>query len=474
MLAAVPEFGRARIIVIGDVMLDRYWSGQASRISPEAPVPVVRVKAIEDRVGGAGNVALNIAKLGGKVTLLGVVGDDAEGDILRRLLEAEGVDCDFVVERDIRSICKLRIMAQHQQLIRLDFEETALRFDAAALRAKLAEYLPKHDTVVFSDYGKGTLADVSAHIIEAKQAGLKVLVDPKGVDYRRYAQADLITPNLSELQAVVGVAEHEADLIEKGRGLLTQYQIPTLLLTRGEAGMTLIQDVHVHSLPAQAKDVFDVTGAGDTVIAVMALCVALDMALHEAMYLANLAGGIVVGKLGTSTVSMQELTRAMHGDRDSQYGIVSEDELAHIFVGAKAHDERIIMTNGCFDLLHAGHVTYLQQARALGDRLVVAVNSDASVRRLKGETRPINGLQERMTVLAALACVDWVVSFEEETPERLYCRLLPDVIVKGGDYSEEQVAGGDCVIKAGGEVKILQFVDGQSTTAMIKKARGLE
>ncbi|MCK9637237.1 MAG: bifunctional D-glycero-beta-D-manno-heptose-7-phosphate kinase/D-glycero-beta-D-manno-heptose 1-phosphate adenylyltransferase HldE [Methylobacter tundripaludum] len=474
MLAAVPEFGRARIIVIGDVMLDRYWSGQASRISPEAPVPVVRVKAIEDRVGGAGNVALNIAKLGGKVTLLGVVGDDAEGDILRRLLEAEGVDCDFVVERDIRSICKLRIMAQHQQLIRLDFEETALRFDAAALRAKLAEYLPKHDTVVFSDYGKGTLADVSAHIIEAKQAGLKVLVDPKGVDYRRYAQADLITPNLSELQAVVGVAEHEADLIEKGRGLLTQYQIPTLLLTRGEAGMTLIQEVHVHSLPAQAKDVFDVTGAGDTVIAVMALCVALDMALHEAMYLANLAGGIVVGKLGTSTVSMQELTRAMHGDRDSQYGIVSEDELAHIFVGAKAHDERIIMTNGCFDLLHAGHVTYLQQARALGDRLVVAVNSDASVRRLKGETRPINGLQERMTVLAALACVDWVVSFEEETPERLYCRLLPDVIVKGGDYSEEQVAGGDCVIKAGGEVKILQFVDGQSTTAMIKKARGLE
>ncbi|MGZ8157170.1 MAG: bifunctional D-glycero-beta-D-manno-heptose-7-phosphate kinase/D-glycero-beta-D-manno-heptose 1-phosphate adenylyltransferase HldE [Methylobacter sp.] len=474
MLAAAPEFGQARIIVIGDVMLDRYWSGQAARISPEAPVPVVRVKSIEDRVGGAGNVALNIAKLGGKVTLLGVVGDDAEGDTLRRLLEAEGVDCDFVVEQDIRSICKLRVMAQHQQLIRIDFEETSLKFDADALRAKLIEHLPKNDTVVFSDYGKGTLADVSAYILKAKQAGLKALVDPKGVDYQRYAQADLITPNLSELQAVVGVAEHEEDLIAKGRRLLMQHQIPALLLTRGEAGMTLIQDAQMHSLPAQAKDVFDVTGAGDTVIAVMALCVALDMALHEAMYLANLAGGIVVGKLGTSTVSMQELTRAMHGDRDSQYGVVSEDELAGILAGAKAHDERIIMTNGCFDLLHAGHVTYLQQAKALGDRLVVAVNSDASVRQLKGETRPINGLQERMTVLAALACVDWVVSFEEETPERLYCRLLPDVIVKGGDYSSEQVAGGDCVIKAGGEVKILQFVDGQSTTAMIKKARGLE
>ncbi len=474
MLATAPEFGRARIIVIGDVMLDRYWSGHAARISPEAPVPVVRVKTIEDRVGGAGNVALNIAKLGGKVTLLGVVGDDAEGEILRRLLEAEGVVCDFVVEQEIRSICKLRVMAQHQQLIRIDFEEATLKFDSDVLRAKLVDHLPKNDTVVFSDYGKGTLTDVSAYIVEAKQAGLKVLVDPKGVDYQRYAHADLITPNLSELQAVIGASKNEDDLIEKGRALLKQYQIPTLLLTRGEAGMTLIQEDQVHSLPAQAKDVFDVTGAGDTVIAVMALGVALELALYDAMYLANLAGGIVVGKLGTSTVSIQELTRAMHGDRDSRYGIVSEGELVRLFAGAKAHDERIIMTNGCFDLLHAGHVTYLQQAKALGDRLVVAVNSDASVRQLKGESRPINGLQERMTVLAALACVDWVVSFEEETPERLYCRLLPDVIVKGGDYSSEQVAGGDCVIRAGGEVKILQFVDGQSTTAMIKKARGIE
>jgi D-beta-D-heptose 7-phosphate kinase/D-beta-D-heptose 1-phosphate adenosyltransferase len=472
MLATAPEFSKASIIVIGDVMLDRYWSGQAARISPEAPVPVVRVKTIEDRVGGAGNVALNIAKLGGKVTLLGVVGNDAEGEILTRLLEAEGVVCDFVVERNIRSICKLRVMAQHQQLIRIDFEESTLKFDSDALLAKLEQYFPEHNTVVFSDYGKGTLADVASYIMAAKQAGLKVLVDPKGLDYQRYAHADVITPNLSELQAVVGIAGNEDELIAKGRELLKRHQIPTLLLTRGEAGMTLIQETHIHSLPAQAKDVFDVTGAGDTVIAVMALGVSLNLALENAMYLANLAGGIVVGKLGTSAVAMQELTRAMHGDRDSQYGIVSEDELAQIFEGAKAHDERIIMTNGCFDLLHAGHVTYLQQAKALGDRLVVAVNSDASVKQLKGEARPINGLQERMTVLAALACVDWVVPFAEETPERLYCRLLPDVIVKGGDYSTEQVAGGDCVIRAGGEVKILQFVDGQSTTAMIKKARG--
>ena len=474
MLVAAPEFSKARVLVVGDTMLDRYWSGQAARISPEAPVPVVQVKAIEDRVGGAANVALNIAKLGGNVTLLGVIGDDAEGKIITRLLESEGVICDFVIEREIHSICKLRVMAQHQQLIRLDFEEISLQFDSDALLSKLLKNISKNDVVVFSDYGKGTLADISTYIIEAKQAGIKVLVDPKGKDYQRYAHADLITPNLSELTAVLGICENEDDLLGKGRALLKKYQIPMLLLTRGEAGMTLIQNNQVHSLPAQAKDVFDVTGAGDTVIAVMALGAALDMAVVDAMYLANLAGGIVVGKLGTSTVSMQELTRAMHGERDSQYGIVSEDELAQILVGAKEHDERIIMTNGCFDLLHAGHVTYLQQAKALGERLVVAVNSDASVRCLKGVHRPINGLLERMTVLAALACVDWVVSFEEETPERLYCRLLPDVIVKGGDYSPEQIAGGDCVIRAGGEIKILQFVDGQSTTAMIKKARELE
>jgi D-beta-D-heptose 7-phosphate kinase/D-beta-D-heptose 1-phosphate adenosyltransferase len=474
VLATTPEFGAARIIVIGDVMLDRYWSGQATRISPEAPVPVVKVKTVEDRIGGAGNVALNIAKLGGKVILLGVVGDDAEGEMLKQMLEAEGVVCDFVVEKSLRSICKLRVMAQHQQLIRLDFEETPIKFDRDVLKDALLRHLPGNDVVVFSDYGKGTLVDVSSHIIAAKQAGVKALVDPKGVDYQRYAQADVITPNLSELQAVVGACDNEQQLIEKGRAILVRYEIPALLLTRGEAGMTLIQDDQVHSLPAQAKDVFDVTGAGDTVIAVMALGVSLDMPLSESMYMANVAGGIVVGKLGTSTVSQQELTRAMHGARDSFYGIVSENELAKLFARAKAHDEKIIMTNGCFDLLHAGHVAYLEQAKALGDRLCVAVNSDASVKQLKGESRPINALQERMTVLAALACVDWVVAFAEETPERLYCRLLPDVIVKGGDYSPEGVVGGDCVIKAGGEVKILQFVDGQSTTAMINKARGAE
>lgn len=471
MLAITPDFSKARILVVGDVMLDRYWSGKAARISPEAPVPVVQVKTIEDRVGGAGNVALNIAKLGGKVTLLGVVGDDEEGRIVKQLLEAAGVVCDLIVEKSTRSICKLRIVAQHQQLIRIDFEETPIEFDQDEMVSRLTRYLPQNDVVVFSDYGKGTLTHVQHHISQAKELGVKVLADPKGVDYHRYTQADLITPNLSEFQAVMGAVKDEEHLVEKGRELISKYQIPNLLVTRGEAGMTMIRKDGVHSMSAQAKDVFDVTGAGDTVIAVLAACVGIGMDWYDAMYLGNLAGGIVVGKLGTSTVSIAELTRAMHGDKDSQYGVVSEAELIPILARAKANGEKIIMTNGCFDLLHVGHVTYLEQAKALGDRLCVAVNSDESVKQLKGESRPINGLQERMTVLAALACVDWVVPFSEETPERLYCNVLPDVIVKGGDYRPDQVAGGDCVIKAGGEVKILPFVEGQSTTAMIKKSQ---
>lgn len=471
MLAITPDFSKTRVLVVGDVMLDRYWSGKAARISPEAPVPVVQVKSIEDRVGGAGNVALNIAKLGGQVTLLGIVGDDEEGRIVKQLLENAGVVCELVVEKTTRSICKLRIMAQHQQLIRVDFEETPLQFDSAELVSRFSAQLIQHNVVVFSDYGKGSLKDVQQHINLAKNYGIKILVDPKGLDYRLYSHADLITPNLSEFQAVMGVCKTEDELVAKGRELIASLQIPNLLVTRGEAGMTLIQQNHEHSISAQAKDVFDVTGAGDTVIAVVAASISIGMDWQYAMYLGNLAGGIVVGKLGTSTVSPEELTRAMHGDKDSQYGIVSETELKPILARAKANGEKIIMTNGCFDLLHVGHVTYLEQAKALGDRLCIAVNSDESVKKLKGESRPINGLHERMAVLAALTCVDWVIPFSEDTPERLYCELLPDVIVKGGDYMPDQVAGGDCVIKAGGKVKILSFVEGQSTTNIIKKSQ---
>ena len=470
MLTSLPDFNKARALVVGDVMLDRYWSGHAARISPEAPVPVVQIKEIEDRLGGAANVALNIAKLGGQVTLVGIVGDDAEGEIIKVLLEHAGVDCDLLIEKSMPSIRKLRILAQHQQLIRIDFEDAPLQFDCEKMQGKLAKHILANEVVVFSDYGKGTLQKVQDYIKLATQYSVKILVDPKNNDYEYYAGANLITPNLSEFKSVVGPCRNENEVHTKGLKLLQDYNIENLLLTKGEAGMMLINNNCNHSLPAQAKDVYDVTGAGDTVIAVMALGIALKMPLTEAMYLANLAGGIVVGKLGTSTVTPLELSRAMHSDKGSTFGIVSEDELVKLLTGARAHGEKIVMTNGCFDLLHIGHVTYLEQAKALGDRLIVAVNTDESVKKLKGDSRPINGLQERMAVLAALACVDWVVPFTEETPERLYCRLLPDVLVKGGDYKPEQVAGGDCVAKAGGTVKILDFVEGHSTTSIINKA----
>jgi D-beta-D-heptose 7-phosphate kinase/D-beta-D-heptose 1-phosphate adenosyltransferase len=468
MLANLPDFSTARILVIGDVMLDRYWSGQAARISPEAPVPIVKVKTIEERVGGAANVALNIAKLGGKVTLIGVIGDDSDGDQLQQMLHAEGVDCDFIVEKNLHTICKLRVMAQHQQLIRVDFEETPLNFNHADLSERLQNHLEKNDVVVFSDYGKGTLKNVADYISISKKAGLKTLVDPKGTDYSRYQNADLITPNLGELKAVVGEGEIET-LIEKGREVLTVQKIENLLLTRGEAGMSLIDAKSTYSLPAQAKDVFDVTGAGDTVISVMALGLAINLPLQEAMVLANLAAGIVVGKVGTSTVSTLELTREMHTHRNT-FGVVSEDELVEIMQRAKVQGEKIVMTNGCFDLLHIGHITYLQQAKALGDRLIVAVNSDESVKILKGNSRPINDLSARMAILAALECVDWVVSFSEETPERIYNKLLPNVLVKGGDYKIEDVVGGEAVIANGGAVKILSFVEGYSTSKLIEKS----
>lgn len=469
----LPDFNEARVLVVGDIMLDRYWSGHAARISPEAPVPVVRIKTIEDRIGGAGNVALNIAKLGGQVTLLGVTGNDEEAEILKRLLAEQGVNCDFTCSPHERSICKLRILAHHQQLIRLDFEETPLKFDQNALMESLLRHLPEHDVVVFSDYAKGTLTDISDFIRQCKRFRVKILADPKGTDFSRYREADIITPNLAELQAVVGSCRDEEDIVTRARALIKQYDIQTMLLTRGEAGVTLVEQDSMHSLPAQAKDVYDVTGAGDTVIAVLALGLATQMTLLDSVYLANLAGGIVVGKLGTSTVSTQELQRAMHSEKDSEFGVMQEEQLLQVFLKAKARGERIIMTNGCFDILHCGHVTYLEQAKALGDRLVVAVNSDASVKRLKGDSRPINNLHDRMAMLAALTCVDWVVSFDEDTPERLYTQLLPDVIVKGGDYTPDQVAGAEAVVKAGGEVKILQFIEGQSTTSIINKAKGL-
>ena len=336
--------------------------------------------------------------------------------------------------------------------------------------AKAASLLVNVGVLVLSDYAKGALQQPQEFIRAAREAGIPVLVDPKGTDYERYRGATLLTPNLAEFESVVGPCENEQALEDKGAALLEQLDIDALLITRSEQGMTLLRKgVRELHLPARAREVFDVTGAGDTVISVLAAALAAGENLPEAVAMANIAAGIVVGKLGTATVSMPELRRAMQQERGFERGVVNEEQLAADVADARAHGERIVFTNGCFDILHAGHVGYLEQARKLGDRLIVAINSDASVTRLKGEGRPINPADRRMTVLAGLEAVDWVVSFDDDTPERLLELIRPDILVKGGDYSREQVVGWQIVEGYGGQIAALDFLDDCSTTAIVSK-----
>lgn len=466
----LPDFAKARVLVVGDVMLDRYWHGATSRISPEAPVAVVRVEAEEGRPGGAGNVALNIAALGGQVTLLGLTGDDETGRLLQRRLEERGVACRFDRLERFATITKLRVISRHQQLIRLDFEDGFPGYDASDLLADHSRQVALADVVVLSDYAKGTLRDAQGFIEVARAAGRPTLVDPKGADFSRYRGATVITPNLAELEAVVGRCADEATLVERGRRLLADCALEALLVTRGEHGMTLLQrDQAPLHLPAQAREVYDITGAGDTVIAVLAAGLAAGLSLEGATALANAAAGVVVGKLGTAAVTPAELHAATLGP--VQRGVLDEGQVAAAMAKAQGRGETVVFTNGCFDILHAGHVAYLEEASRLGDRLVVAVNVDETVRRLKGEGRPVNPLASRMRVLAALGCVDWVVPFAEDTPERLICRLRPDFLVKGGDHDPATIAGADCVRAAGGRVCVMGYVDGVSTTRIIEAIR---
>ncbi|NJD05603.1 MAG: bifunctional D-glycero-beta-D-manno-heptose-7-phosphate kinase/D-glycero-beta-D-manno-heptose 1-phosphate adenylyltransferase HldE [Methylococcaceae bacterium] len=470
----LPDFRTARVLVAGDLMLDRYWHGPAARISPEAPVPVVRVKGIEERLGGAGNVALNIAALGGDAAVVGYCGCDEAGDRLLALLDKAQIRC--LVQRlpGVPTITKLRVVSQHQQLIRLDFEEPLGTVPSQPMIDEFERRLSWADAVVLSDYGKGTLASVRDLIDRAKFRGKTILVDPKGTDFDRYRYADLITPNLAEFEAVVGPCRGEAEIEAAGARLIERLDLRALLVTRGEHGMTLLyRDGRSLHLPARAKEVFDVTGAGDTVISTLATAMAAGVSLEDAVALANLAAGVVVGKLGTATVSSDELAAVLRVPRAYHRGVVAPEDLLAALQTSRERGEKIVATNGCFDILHRGHLDYLQQARALGDRLIVLVNGDDSVRRLKGPERPVNSLDDRMAMLAALECVDWVVPFHEDTPRELICRILPDILVKGGDYTDvSRIAGHDCVLAAGGEVRLLSFTDGYSTSGVIASIRG--
>lgn len=472
MKVKLPDFKSAKVIVFGDVMLDRYWYGDTSRISPEAPVPVVHINHVEERPGGAGNVALNISSLGASVSLYSMSGADEVADILEHKLAAAGVKPFFHRVTNMPTVTKLRILSLNQQLIRLDFEERFHEVSNHDLVSHCVNEIAQAKTVVLSDYGKGGIQDAQMIIQAARKAKVPVLVDPKSKDFSQYDYASVITPNMKEFEAVVGECPDEAALTERGFNLIKAHHLSALLITRGARGMTLLekQGTVLH-LPTQAKEVYDVTGAGDTVIGVFAACLATGLSFEHATVIANAAAGIVVGKVGAATVTVPELLREAQGKVNNNRGVVNEDRLFAMVHDAQKHGDKVVMTNGCFDILHSGHVMYLEQAKALGNKLIVAVNDDDSVRRLKGSDRPINSLERRMDVLAGLQAVDWVVPFSEDTPERLICKILPDVLVKGGDWQIDQIAGADCVLKHGGKVKVLGFEEGISTSEIVKKIR---
>ena len=473
-------FARAKgikALVVGDLMLDEYLWGKAERISPEAPVQVVDIVREDLRLGGAGNVANNLIALGCAVTVCSVIGGDENGTILQHVFTGKGVDVSGIFEDPLRRTSKKsRVMAAHQQIVRIDWESREpLRPE---FEEKLTRFITEKsadcDVILVSDYLKGVLTEgVLGTIAEAgSKHGIPVVVDPKGSDYRKYSGATILTPNRKEAELASGVkVVDEESLTKAAESLLRRGKLAALLITKSEEGMSLFQasgqTVHI---PTVAREVYDVTGAGDTVLAVMGLVLASGRDLIEAAWFANVAAGIAVGKLGTSTVSPAEIINEVgRGHRDSDVKIKNRDVLAGIIEEERKKGRRVVFTNGCFDLLHLGHVKYLQKARAFGDLLILGLNSDASVRRLKGEKRPLIGEEERAHLLAALDCVDYVVIFDEDTPLQLIESLQPLVLVKGGDYSLEGVVGKDLVESYGGRVELVEFVEGRSTSSIIEQ-----
>lgn len=473
------EWATKRLLVVGDVMLDRYIWGEVARISPEAPVPVVRANHQSEQPGGAANVAMNVARLGAQVVVAGFTGADEHERLLKQVLEANRIDSAFVANDGFPTITKLRIVGGRQQMLRLDSERLGSRPDSeyALLTQRVRELMPGCNAVVLSDYAKGVLTpEVCQTVIRAARAqGVPVLVDPKSTDFSRYRGATTICPNLGELAAALNRDGRDVNgLLSAAESILPALDIEFLTATLSEKGIALVRPGKCLIAPAAARQVFDVSGAGDTVIAVLALCLASGLEPENAVQLANVAAGIVVGKVGTAPVEKHELLAALAPDVALQANnrVLTRGELATRVALWKANGDRVVFTNGCFDLLHIGHITLLEEARRSGDRMIVAINSDDSTRRLKGPSRPIVGERERARVLAALAAVDAVVIFDEPTPLELIVTTQPDVLVKGGDYSVDTVVGAREVESWGGQVKIVPTVEGFSTTRLIEKGGG--
>ena len=481
MNVATPEqvaaLTSARVVCVGDVMLDRFVYGEVTRVSPEAPIPVCRVQNETAMLGGAGNVVRNLVSLGASVDLISVVGDDdIAGDVDLLLRDLGGVSHSLTVEKDRPTTSKIRYVAGGQQLLRADREITTPISDAIAddLVAAVATGLQDAALVIISDYGKGVVTDrLASRVIEiARTAGKPAIVDPKSRDFARYAGATLITPNLKEMsEAAGGEPTTEDDIAAAARKLLSDAGIDTMLVTRGAQGMSLISGDSAHHFPSRAREVFDVSGAGDTVIATLAAGIAAGLPPIDAAQLANVAAGIVVGKTGTAVAYAEDIQAELDkpGDASGPRPPATIDAALDRIRTWKDRGEKVGFTNGCFDLLHPGHVSLLSQARGACDRLVVGLNSDASVKRLKGESRPTQSEDARAAVLSSLETVDLVIIFEEDTPERLLQEIRPDVLVKGADYTIENVVGADFVQGYGGKVVLAEIVPGFSTTATIAR-----
>jgi len=464
----ILDFSKTKIFVIGDVMLDRYLFGMTNRVSPEAPVPIVSINETDERPGGAANVALNLSKIGVQTSLFGVIGYDAEGEQLEALLAAENIKCNLKKIKDLNTTTKTRIQSRGQQLIRFDKDSSIEK--KQSFKIDINKNLSGIDAIIISDYAKGVTSGIADIIKICHDKDILMLVDPKGSDFGKYAGVDILTPNQTEFETIVGKCDSDKMMVDRALMLIGELNLKALLITRSDKGMLLVNNDGEHNfLATKARDVFDVTGAGDTVIAIFAAALAAGVSILDAAKLANLGAGLVVGKIGTAYISKVELQNQISKSSKDDQGIQSFSKLEHLVDISRRNSEKIVMTNGCFDILHAGHIAYLEEAKALGGKLIVAINDDDSVRRLKGLKRPINSLNDRMLVLSGLASVDWVISFSEDTPINLVKSIKPDVLVKGGDYKLADVVGGKEVIQDGGEVRILSLIKGFSTSSIIEK-----
>lgn len=479
LIETVKQFGHSKkhALVIGDVMLDRYLIGAVGRISPEAPVPIVLLNSQNERAGGAANVAANLALLGINTHLIGCLGDDSEGQSLAKLIAATGIQNNCFVSQSRPTIAKTRILSGHQQMLRLDQENNAA-FSAdetkAVLSAIQTALAAKPAVVILSDYAKGLLSEAVCQqvIAQCNAQKIPVLVDPKGRDYGKYKNATALTPNKKETAEACDTQTNDPDLITKAAELKTCINLQFLAVTRGEEGISLIDD-NVHHIPATAKQVFDVSGAGDTVIATLAAGLMHGLSPLESLQLANAAAAVVVGKVGTVPITQADLIDTLQTELGSEQAHKICD-LAQLLLKTnawKAQNQKIVFTNGCFDLLHAGHVTYLEAAKKRGDKLILGLNTDRSVSALKGPTRPVVNENDRARVLAALQSVDAVILFDEDTPLNLINAIKPNIIAKGSDYTADQVVGGKEVISWGGEIALIDLVEGRSTSNIITKMR---